>query len=160
VPKRIGQPRQIITPELRDSYRRAWLVVVEGNPGMSRCEVRAALPKAFNWLYRCDRDWLEANSPARLRSSGPPPRIDWVRRDAELAKAVRALAAEMKATPSRPVRASATALANKAGCLTLTIKRPELVPGTLKALAEVSESAEAYAASSGRPSASGARGWS
>jgi CTP:molybdopterin cytidylyltransferase MocA len=62
----------------------------------------------------------------------------------------------MKATPSRPVRASATALANKAGCLTLTIKRPELVPGTLKALAEVSESAEAYAASS----ASGARGWS
>jgi len=50
--------------------------------------LRRAAPACYAWLYRNDRAWLLAHQPARPLRQSSPQRVDWERRDAELAQQV------------------------------------------------------------------------
>lgn len=134
-----------VNQELLENFRSRWLKAVGENPGVGRSELRKKTGRAYNWLLDHDRKWFEANSPPRMKSPGPPKLTDWEKRDAGLAAEARGMAAKMMSAPGRPVRASRTAIARGIGALVTIYKRGHLLPLTIKALAEVAETEEAYA---------------
>jgi len=50
----------------REERRERWQGYVVSNPELNRKEVRKALPADFTWLYRNDKEWLDAHSPVSL----------------------------------------------------------------------------------------------
>jgi hypothetical protein len=93
-----------------------------------------------------DKEWLDKNSPARLGSSGTRPRIDWSERDKNFSEAVRETAGKIINAPGRPVWASRTGIASDLRILAVVNKHSSKLPLTNKALGEVSESIESFAA--------------
>jgi len=69
--------------------RRRWLRVIADNPLLGAKAVRMLEPAAFAWLYRWNRDWLDAQAEqlARVRNAGGL-HVDWDARDLDLAKEV------------------------------------------------------------------------
>lgn len=134
-----------VNSAILETYRNHWLKTIRENPGAGRSELRKKAGGEYIWLLRHDREWFEANTPQRMKSLGPPKLTDWEKRDAELAAEARAAAARIMSAPGRPVRASRTAIARDIGVLETIYKRGHLLPLTIKALAEVAETAESYA---------------
>ncbi len=74
--------------QVRERYRAQWTHAASVATTEGTNALRRAAPACYTWLYRNDRAWLMAHQPARpLRQSGLQ-RVDWVRRDAELAQQV------------------------------------------------------------------------
>ena len=129
----------------RDRHRRAWLEARKLHPEVGRSALAAKFLTHYNWLRRHDREWLAKNSPARRVCKGSPRHVDWRKRDMEFSEAVRKEAERLKNESGRPVRVTATGLAKTVGCLAMSSKRGDLLPLTVKTLAEVSESVEEVA---------------
>jgi hypothetical protein len=140
---RLKTPRH---PERREENRKSFLRMIEENPGLGRSALRLKDTSVYDWLYDYDRAWLDAHLPPHKHSKGPGVTINWADRDAETAKTVREEAARMRSAPGRPVRVTKTGLAKKIGQLAVVSKRGNLMPSTVRALSEVSESIEDYAA--------------
>lgn len=74
----------------REHARDAWLAASKENPTLGIKAVRLLEPAAYAWLYRNDRDWLNAQTcvfPKSVR--GNNAKVDWSSRDQSLADAVR-----------------------------------------------------------------------
>ncbi|HJV87900.1 MAG TPA: TnsD family Tn7-like transposition protein [Noviherbaspirillum sp.] len=74
----------------RERARAAWRAATEENPSLGIKAIRLLEPAAYAWLYRNDRDWLNAQTcdiPRRVR--GNNAKVDWSARDSSLADAVR-----------------------------------------------------------------------
>jgi hypothetical protein len=134
-----------VTAEKQATYREQWKRTVEENPGSSRNTIRYKIPTAYNWLMRRDKQWLEQNSPAKLKHLGPPALIDWAKRDAKLAAEVRTIYERLINAPGRPIRVSRTAIAREMRQVAAIFKSADKLPLTNKALDELGESIESYA---------------
>jgi hypothetical protein len=141
-----GWPATVaVSPELREAKRRLWLKLRKENHDLGRHKLRMKKMSLYCWLKKNDEEWFESQLPSRRPSEGPGVYINWPKRDAEAARAVRQEAAHIKGMPGRPVRVSKTSVAANLGILAVVTKRGELMPLTLEVLAEVSESVEDYA---------------
>lgn len=136
---------EAVKTDLREKHRRAWLEAREAYPEAGRAALSVKVPATHGWLRVNDREWLEQNSPARQTHKGPPGHVDWQKRDVEFSEAAIKEAEGLKNEPGRPVRVTATGIAKAIGCLAMTSKRGDLLPLTVKTLAEVSESVEEVA---------------
>jgi hypothetical protein len=132
--------------ELRDMHRKKWIEIVAENPNVGRTVLGRLRTASYNWLLRHDKEWLNNNSPPRLKSSGTVQRKDWPERDEKFAAAVRETAAKILAAPGRPSWAARTRIPKEIGILTLLRKNSTKLPLTNKALDDVSESQAAFAA--------------
>lgn len=100
------------------------------------------LPRArpdYTWLYRNDREWLTQTidtTPHRLKVH--TARIDWGRRDQEIADAVRECSHQLYAV-EKPIRVSRSAIGRKIGRLAVLEKHLIKLPLTAVVLAECVE---------------------
>ena len=72
--------------------RQAWTAARDAWPGATVAYLREHAGAAYAWLRRHDKDWLDLHLPERLQRLPATPRVDWDRRDIELAEAVRKIA--------------------------------------------------------------------
>jgi hypothetical protein len=144
-PRKIERPKKAIDKDSRERNRQLWRDTREANPSVGRFKLRTKVPTVFNWLYKNDKEWLEANSPARQTTKGSSGYIDWSERDAELAREIRHSAEKITNAPGRPIRASSACIAKRIGKLTVISKHGDKLPLTIKALNEVAEDVENYA---------------
>lgn len=132
-----------------ESYRMALLSAMAENPGAGRSLLRVKFKRIYSWLYTYDYEWLNVLIPSRRsqKESNPqqPPRVDWKKRDAQLADLARLTALRLKNTPGRPVQITKQAISRDIGQVTLISKNLSKLPLTAKALAEVVETAEELA---------------
>lgn len=74
----------------RRRHRRIWQRVITKNPLSGVKAARMAEPATYAWLYRNDRDWLNERAGDMAKAvRHSQPRVDWDRRDRELADLVR-----------------------------------------------------------------------
>ena len=123
--------------------RERWLEAQCLEPHLTRTALAKRLPKEHRWLYRHDRNWLEAHSPSPTVRPPPVARHDWTTVDHDRAVALRNTA-EKVILLVPPVRVTLAELERRLGCSGwIGNHRPKL-PQTLAVLAEVRESVEAF----------------
>jgi hypothetical protein len=140
--QQMRQKAHLSKDQAAEAYRRAWLNTLKDNPGISRTVLRKRLlPKVYCWLYRHDKEWLEAHQPPTQKRVGPNIQIDWEGRDAQIAEEVKLSAARLKSAPARPVRVTTQAIRRDIAPKPLMQYKlyPSRFPQTLKALSEVVE---------------------
>jgi DNA-binding CsgD family transcriptional regulator len=128
-------------------YRDEWLIALRrfGSQGLKK--IRVEQPRVYTFLRKYDREWLTSHlppAPTKRRNSNS---VDWVKRDAQLAEAVRSAAERLKikGTRRRPILISRGAIARAIGKTTLLRQKILKLPLTVAALKEVTETRESYA---------------
>ena len=125
--------------------RLKWLSKQSYKQKITLKDLRQMLPREYAWLRRNDFGWLKkhlprANNCIRLRSS-----VDWGRRDAEYAAAVRDTALQIKSASSRPIQVTKTAIGRTIGATTLLQQKQNKLPLTAQILSKVIETRGEYA---------------
>lgn len=131
------------SPIAREAMRAAWTEAHAAAPDMARQQLRRKIPALYAWLYRNDRDWLDAQPPAATVPHPGKPRFDWPSIDAAAAKALRQKATLLRAQ-SPPRRISRLALERALGQPGWLEKRLHKLPLCAIVLAEVEEGIDAY----------------
>lgn len=89
----------------RRKAQEAWTCALDAWPGAGVALLRNRAGAAYAWLRRHDKAWLDAHLPSRVHRVQPSHRVDWDRRDVELATSVRKAAAALEQTqPGRRLR--------------------------------------------------------
>jgi hypothetical protein len=131
--------------EERGKRRRRWQKLLHDHLEAGRSELIALNRADYFWLRRNDQEWLSANLPevSKCRQS-EGRRVDWARRDTEIAPHILAAAREIRFAPGRPMRITVSALGRKINSLALLQRELEKLPETRKMLKKVVESREAF----------------
>src|SRR6266436_8431319 len=129
----------------RKIKRDRWLQLLATNDGVPRSKFCQANTAAFSWLVLYDKKWLYSHLPPRRTGHGPGFRTDWKAQDKIISQQVRKEAERIRHMPGEPTRASKTLITKNLGKLHFVIKRGHLVPLTLQALSEASETIEEFA---------------
>jgi len=129
----------------RRRCRLKWLSAMKSNRQITLKALRHKLPRKYAWLLQNDAKWLEGHKPRPRRRKPTTASVDWKRRDAEYAVAVRAAASRLKDAPGRPARVTKTAIGRAIGAVTLLRQKLHNMPLTAQVLAGVIETREEYA---------------
>lgn len=132
--------------EKRRACRAVWLAALRQAPKPTFKALRRKHPREYAWLLRNDPEWLKSHSLRRGRPTHPTSGVDWKKRDAEYAVAIRAAATRLRNNPGRPLRVTRTAVGKAAGAVTLLHQKLHKMPLTAQALADVIETRAEYAA--------------
>jgi hypothetical protein len=116
------------------------------HPKITLKTLRHKLPREYAWLLQNDAEWLEGHKPRPRRRNLSTASVDWKRRDAEYAVAVRAAASRLKDAPGHPAQVTKTAIGRAVGAITLLRQKLHRMPLTAQVLAGVVETREQYAA--------------
>jgi hypothetical protein len=122
-----------------------WLSAMKQCRGVMLKALRRKLPREYAWLLQYDSEWLAGHKPRPQRRNLSSSSVDWKRRDAEYAIAVRAAASRLRGAPGRPVRVTRTAVGRAIGAVTLLRQKLHRMPLTAQVLAGVVETREQYA---------------
>lgn len=125
--------------------RSKWLSAMKQGGEITLKALRHKLPREYAWLLQNDSEWLEEHKPRPRRRNLPQTGVDWKRRDAEYAAAVRNVASRLKEAPGRPARVTRTAIGRAVGVFTLLRQKLHKMPLTAQIMATVIESREEYA---------------
>src|SRR5260370_580158 len=128
-----------------EAYRTSWLTSLRTNPGAGVTKLRKITPGIYTWLYRHDKIWLKAYTPACTEKKIGYHRVDWAERDAGLAEKVISVATRLKNLPGRPVHLTLSAIGRELGQVALLQQHLDKLPKTAEALKGLVESREAYA---------------
>ncbi len=141
-----GNAAPVVEQEDERKERRArWRSLQTENPEASRAELRGLRPADFTWLYRYDREWLYENLPLKKATSkSGKRRVDWARRDADIAAKILAAAREIQGAPGRPVRVTVCSIGRKLGVLALLQSKLDQLPATKVELERVVESRDVF----------------
>jgi hypothetical protein len=129
----------------RHRCRSKWLSAMKQKRGITLKALRRKLPREYSWLQQNDSEWLDVYKLRPQRRNLSTTNVDWKKRDAEYAVAVRAAAARLKESPGRPVQVTRTAIARAVGAITLLRQKLHKMPLTAQILASVVETREQYA---------------
>lgn len=135
---------EVLTNEL-NQYRARWSEIMELFPDKTKTELRRLAKAEYTWLYRYDRDWLNANSPSPLqRKKHIDNRVNWVIRDEELAERVKVAAEEIRKLPGKPVCLTISSIGKRLGELALLQKHLTKLPITKAMLEAMVETVEDF----------------
>jgi hypothetical protein len=129
----------------RRGYRSKWVSLMKPGLEITLKALRRKLPQEYAWLRQNDSEWLEGHKPRPHRRNQPTTGVDWKRRDAEYAAAVRAAVSRLKGASGRPVQMTRTAIGRALGVITLLRQKLHKMPLTAQVLAGVLETREQYA---------------
>jgi hypothetical protein len=129
----------------RYTCRSKWFSAIKQNQKITMKALRSKLPREYAWLLRNDSQWLERHKPSPKNRIQTKSNIDWRRRDAEHAAAVRVTVSSLKNAPGRPVRVTKTAIGRAIGAVTLLQQKLHKMPLTAQVLASVVETRKDYA---------------
>lgn len=125
--------------------RSKWLAAMRQNPKLTLRALRHKLPREYAWLRLNDSEWLKGHRPRLQRRSQPTTSVDWKRRDAEYAVAVKVAASRLTDAPGRPAQVTKTAIGRALGAITLLRQKLYKMPLTTQALSSLVETREQYA---------------
>ena len=157
--KRPGSHQQLEHPQLAQEishrphkskmenreYRAAWLAAAAMNQEASKTRLRRELPHVYAWLRRNDRQWLDEHSPLPRKPRVCTSRVDWEKRDCQLAHAVTSSGKHLRQQLGRPVLITRTAIGRDIGHLALLHKHLDKLPKTAEALSAQVETRESFA---------------
>lgn len=147
--RRTAVQDSLVFTEKLERYRKAWLSLLQDNPEDNLSQLKRKSPGVHQWLFEHDREWLKQNKPLRYRndklSKKTEKGIDWESRDQRLADEVRSSAKRLRADLGAPVWVTKAAIARDIGAGKFSIMALGKLPITASALAEVSETREAFA---------------
>jgi hypothetical protein len=129
----------------RRTYRAKLVSATRQEPETTLKALRLNLPHEYAWLRRNDADWLMRHSPLNRRRAHPTSGVDWKKRDAEYAIAVRAAAMCLRNNPGRPVQVTRSAIGRAVGATTLVRQKLNKMPLTAQVIAVVVETRVEYA---------------
>lgn len=131
--------------EKRRAYRARWTSMIQQSPNTTLKALRRKHPREYAWLFQNDPKWLKRQSPHSRRRAHSTSGVDWKKRDAEYAVAVRAAATRLKSNPGRPAQVTRTAVGRAVGAVTLLRQKLPKLPLTAQILANVVETRVEYA---------------
>jgi hypothetical protein len=140
-----GNAVSAVREKKRREYRSKWVSAMKLGREITLKAVRCKLPREYAWLRQNDSEWLEGHKPHPRRRMQPTAGVDWKRRDAEYAAAVRAAASRLKEAPGRLVQVTRTAIGRALGAITLLRQKLHKMPLAAQVLAGVVETREQYA---------------
>nr|WP_283248472.1 TnsD family Tn7-like transposition protein [Bacillus sp. FJAT-49711] len=126
------------------SRRREWVQLQKDFPDISKTELRKKSPAVYTFLYRHDKDWLNANSPEHQKKKTLNNRIDWIERDEEIFKKVQKIANDMKNNPDKPIRITLRALGDGIGERSLLEKHLDKMEKTKAYIEQICESEQEF----------------
>jgi hypothetical protein len=129
----------------RRSCRSKWLSAMKQSRNTVLKTLRFKLPREYAWLLQHDAEWLDGNKPQPRRRNLSTTSVNWKKRDAEYAAAVKAAAFHLKDAPGRPVRVTRTAIGRDVGAISLLRQKLHKMPLTAQVLGSVVEAREQYA---------------
>lgn len=129
----------------RQGCRARWLSAMKKGQEITLKTLRVKLPREYAWLEHNDSEWLAGHMPRPQRRNAPTASVDWKKRDAEYAAAVRVAASRLKDAPDRPVRVTRTAIGRALGAITLLRQKLHKMPLTAQVLKGLLETREEYA---------------
>lgn len=136
-----GLTRPRVSPEAR---RRRWLTLRQRHPFYRTDRLRKREPATYAWLYRCDRQWLKQNVPARVRKHTGRA-VDWKVRDAQISRRVVRAADELRRRQTRRVRVSVASLERELRVSPWLTKHLSKLPITASKIATMVENREQFA---------------
>ena len=136
----LGEPRSLCTTTF---YRTRIKELVRNNKRVSRKEIRAMAQKEYAFLYRHDREELMKMLPPNRKPRPRTERVDWKRRDEQMAAGVKAVANEFN-TQIPLVRITISAVGRRLGVLALIQGHLDRLPLTKAALKKACESVEDF----------------
>lgn len=143
-----SRPYQNQTPSVQmgeiNDCRTRWLDLMEKFPEKTKTELRRIAQADYIWLYRHDRAWLNEHSPGPALKKGDDRRVDWGKRDAEMATLVAIAATEIEQQSGRPARLTVSAIGKRTGKLALLQRHLARLPKTKDTLDNLIESAEDF----------------
>ncbi len=126
------------------AIRERWLELQRREPHLGRKALADRLPAEHAWLFRHDRAWMDAHSPAPTVRPHPADRVNWKATDHSLSIALHQ-AAESTLALVPPVRVTLAELERRLGRSPGWIgKRRHKLPEALAVLSAVAESVEAF----------------
>jgi len=129
--------------EVRAVHRKTWMQLRGFGAGVSKTAMRQQAPATYTWLYRHDKVWLDAHSPARKISIVSARRVDWDKRDESvLAEAQTAVRELLKLQP--PVRVTVSKVGKAINLMALLEQHSDKLPLTRAYLKTVTESQEQF----------------
>jgi hypothetical protein len=90
--------------------RSQWMQLQKNYPNLSKTQLRKKSPAVYAFLYRNDRNWLNLNSPEKLKAEPINNRVDWPARDQEVLKRVQNVANEFRNSGDKPIRVTVKSL--------------------------------------------------
>jgi hypothetical protein len=114
------------------------------NKDIPRSKLSLQNGSGFGWLAVYDRKWLYGHLPPKKRGGSACFKTNWKEQDKMIAEQVRHEAKRIKSSPGKMTRASKTLIARNLGKLDLVFKRGYLLPLTLQALSETSETIDEF----------------
>ena len=127
------------------TYRAKWLSAIRRNQKITLKNLRQKLARVYAWLRQNDSDWLKGHKPQSQRRIPSTSSVDWERRDAKYAVAVRAAALRLKSKSGRPAQVTKTAIGRAIGAITMLRQKLHKMPLTTQVLGSVVEAREQYA---------------
>jgi len=143
VPKNSKQNHMSSKAEQRsEEYRAEWLSL--GAKLITLKEIRLTKEGArlYSWLYRFDNYWLKQNLPTKMKR-GKETRIDWKKRDIEIAKKLLAVE-KLYFDDLEGSRRSKAWYSNKVNCRSLLDKKLKKLPLCKRFFMKYSESVDEY----------------
>jgi hypothetical protein len=122
--------------------RSKWLSAMKQERTIPLKALRSKLLREYTWLKQHDYAWLEGHKPRHRSRNLSTASVDWKKRDAEYATAVRATASRLKDAPGRPVQVTRTAIGRALGAITLLGQKLHKMPLTAQILSSVLETRE------------------
>ncbi len=129
----------------RQAYRSKWYSGMRQNPKTTLKALRHKLHREYIWLLEHDSAWLKGHRPQTQKRRLPTSSVDWKRRDAEYAVAVRDAVSHLKHDSGRPTQVTKTAIGRAIGTITLLQQKLCKMPLTAQVLAGLVETREQYA---------------
>ena len=129
---------------MEEKYKREILELISNNSMLSRSEIRKINNKAYRWLYKHKKEWLESRiqRPKKHKDFYKNTRIDWNMRDKETLKKVN-LAIESIKKEQTPIRITMSQIAKECNYRALP-RDIHKMPLTKVFLSDKEESIEQY----------------
>ncbi len=130
--------------------RRQELIAAQSELGShTRTEMRRAVPGTYTWLYRHDREWLEAVLPPSIprgkrKGGAQKQRVDWNKRDRDLSGLVSQTVEDLLLKEGKPVRITLGIIGRAIGELALLEQHLDKLPKTKAVLEDVLETVEDF----------------
>ncbi len=129
--------------KIKEQKRDIWLKLQQENPELSKTELRKLVPDVYAWLYRCDRNWLNTNSPKLKQPKSSVDQVDWNTRDKEIFIKAQS-AVEQLLNKDKPIRITVGRVGTCVGLKALLEKHLDKLPRTQAYLNSVTETVEDF----------------
>ncbi|MGE7114175.1 TnsD family Tn7-like transposition protein [Lysinibacillus sp. NPDC047702] len=110
---------------------------------LSQTKLREKFKKQYIYLYRNDKSWLEENLPPKQHKQKPTKSVDWLKRDQQYAKQIKALYHQLL-KEKKSVRITTSIIGKRLGNLANIERHLDKLPQTSKLLQEITESVQDF----------------